>query len=107
MKRSIGVRTQPGSFTSGTAGRSTRSKAQWPRYSAPSAIQRERIATSAAVIGLLIRGGGVTTSGSVLVIRDMSALFAESPGTTAVALAATIADRHVNMPAALRMGEDA
>ena len=83
MNRSIGVLGHAAFFTSGTAGRSTRSNAQWPRYSAPSAIHHFRISASAGVIGLLTRGGGITTSGSALVIRAMISLFAWSPGTTA------------------------
>ena len=84
MKRSIGVFAHPASCTSGASGRSTRSKAQWPRYSAPSVIHRRKISASCGVIGLFTRGGGITTSGSVLVIRAMISLFAGSPGTTAV-----------------------
>ena len=84
MNRSIGVFAHAASFSAGMTGRCTRSNAQWPRYSAPSAIQRRRISASADETGLLMCGGGMITSGSVLAIRARISLASGFPGTMAV-----------------------
>ncbi len=78
MKASMGLPL----FEAGTAGRRIGSKAQCAWYSAPSAIQRFKMPASALVSGLGDDGGGITSSGSVVVMRWMISLASKSGDST-------------------------
>ena len=90
-KRSISLRTQPCSPTSGGIGRDGATNAQCGLYSAPSRIHRSRSFFCASESRRFEFGGGMITSGSVELIRSRIALAPGSPGT--IARASTAASR--------------
>ena len=84
MKRSSGSLGQSAALTVGAGWALGLTKAQCGSYFAPWAIQRVRTSFSFGASGRCSSGGGMISSGSVALMRAMTALRFRSPGTMAV-----------------------